>query len=1150
MKCLIKPAFIILLVFGLGLRNSKAQQNMYDFSHLTIDNGLTQNTVSAICKDHHGFIWLGTYSGLNRYDGYKISTFQNNIDDSTSLSNNRILKIFEDSKGRLWIGTDGGGLNLYNEEDKSFIHFKYNEHDSTTISSNTITDIFENKEGYLWIATQYGLNAYQDSSGNFKRFLSDSGENSIPSNFITSIHANSNDHLWISTHGGGICRFDYNTQQFKTYNTSTSPALSDNNVWVVYEDSNQLLWIGMENGALNVFHQNIRVLKRYGTDKEIIKTQGENLVRKIIPGLGDDFWIASDGGGLYQLNHKINFFRSYQHNVAIPGSVGNNAIATLYKGSDDILWIGTVDAGVDRIDLHQKPFYRIQYGFNDDHSISHNNVNAVIEDKEGKLWLGTEFGLNVSDNKMQNFRHFVEKYNDNTTLNNSAVLSLLETKDGEIWVGTYLGGVNIFNKNTKKFRYLTTESPGDVSLNSNFIRTLFQDAEGLIWIGTINGGLSQYNPKNGEMHHFYNPNLVPGGLMGNNVMKIIEDKRHHIYIATYGGGLNVYNKTTQTFTVFKHLDNDYLSISNDQVTTLAFDTDSSLWVGTANGLNCFNMGSGKFTRYYTKNGLPANLIMSILEDGDKHLWISTINGLARMNLKSKEINIYNKSDGLSSNEFNYNAAFCSKSGMMFFGGKNGLNYFNPEKIHAYTREPKIKFTDLYVFNKIVGVNDTILDQVILTQPIYETKSIKLSYRVSLFTLYFSAFQYIGTDQVSYAYRLSPLDTSWINNGSRNFISFHNLPYGKHILEVKATNSNGNWSDQTKSIQIIIQPPLWKTLGFKIILVLIITLIAYLIIQLRIRNIQHKKRELEKLVLEKTADLNDINVILEEKQAELEMQHEEILAQRDLATEQNDQIKRQNLELKVHRENLERLVSERTTELELAKNKAEKADQLKTAFLANMSHEIRTPMNAILGFIEIIDDPGYSSTERKHFKKLIINSGQTLLNLINDIIDIAKIESGQIDVYPENIELNIIFKELHTLYQKKIGERKPQLKIYLDHLEEIRITTDGLRVNQILINLLDNALKFTEEGFLRFGYQAKDNKILCFVKDTGIGIAEDEVLYVFDRFNKVENSKTRVYRGAGLGLAISKNLVQLLGGEIWVESQIGMGSTFYFTLPIK
>lgn len=241
----------------------------------------------------------------------------------------------------------------------------------------------------------------------------------------------------------------------------------------------------------------------------------------------------------------------------------------------------------------------------------------------------------------------------------------------------------------------------------------------------------------------------------------------------------------------------------------------------------------------------------------------------------------------------------------------------------------------------------------------------------------------------------------------------------------------------------------------------------------------------------------------------------------------------------------------------AKLKAEESDQLKSAFLANMSHEIRTPMNAILGFTELLTmpDSAISSEEKQNYIKLIHNSGNNLLHLIDDIIDISKIEAGQLKIIPKECDVNQVLMDIYESYteiKKQKGKENIELSVNLAKTKQNVITlTDPLRLNQIISNLIDNAFKFTDEGFITFGYEIqKSNTLLFYVKDSGIGMDKKKKELVFERFRKIEDDKTKLYRGAGLGLAICKSLIELLGGEIWVESYLGSGSSFYFTIPYK
>jgi signal transduction histidine kinase/ligand-binding sensor domain-containing protein len=1139
------------ILFNLLLISSTCygQNNLYQFIHLNNEDGLSQNSVTSICQDQYGFIWLATFNGLNRYDGYNFHTFLNDDADSTSLSYNDIEVLFNDSKGRLWVGTFGRGINVFNHKSQKFKRYFVNSTDSNSISSNEITDIFENPKGTIWIATQYGLNRYNEGKDNFTRYLHNLEDpTSILSNAITCLHSNNPSHLWIGTEGGGLCKLDIQTNRVTSFTKSQGNTIKDDIIYSLYENTGGKLYIGGDKKALTVYDQNKNTFKYYGYSESELTNQGENLVRTIAPGLGDDLWIGSDGGGLYQLNHTLGYFREYKYNITKKNGVATNSITHLYKDNHDLIWIGLIDHGVDRINLQQKKFYQLNYDQDPKKGLKNNGVTAFMKDSEGIYWIGTDGGLTVSNDNLDSFTHFNERFNDYSTINNNAVVTIKELKNGEIWIGTYLGGVNIYNKKTKKFRYLISEIDNPNSLSHSFVRAIYEYNDSLVWIGTMGGGLNIYNTRTNKFTHHLTAESGHEKIKSDFITSIIDDKAGNIYIALFGGGLIVFNKSSVKFNSFTYNSKNGNSISNDQIISLFIDSDSTLWVGTANGLNAFNTKTKTFTKFFKTNGLSDNFISTIAEDADKNLWIGTTNGITKLNIRNYETKCYYKEDGLQGKEFNLNASYASNDGMLYFGGYNGITYFNPDSIIDHILEPEIQFTELHILGQPIGLGDTVNNRVVLKEPIYKTKKLTLCYKEPIFTLFFSGFLFNSVDKTRYAYRLAGTNSDWIDLGTSNKITFHKFPYGKHNLEIRATNSEGKWSNQTKSILINYKPPFWKTWLFLSFLILILVILLVLLYNWRTRRIKNQRALLEKMVREKTKDLQEINLLLEEKHAEMEIQQELILSQRDLAHDQNLRILKQNEELGMHRKHLENLVDERTKDLIEAKLHAEKADELKSAFLANMSHEIRTPMNAILGFIELLDYEGYSIEQRKYFKKIINDSGHTLLGLIDDIIDIAKIESGQISVNLSSFRLKSIFEDLNLIYTKKAAEEKPEVLLILSSIPEVDMVSDKLRVNQVMINLIDNALKFTEKGTINFGYEIKNHKILCFVKDTGMGISIENQEIVFDRFRKIENKNSKLFRGAGLGLAISKHIIELLGGTIWVESELGVGSTFYFTLP--
>lgn len=400
------------------------------------------------------------------------------------------------------------------------------------------------------------------------------------------------------------------------------------------------------------------------------------------------------------------------------------------------------------------------------------------------------------------------------------------------------------------------------------------------------------------------------------------------------------------------------------------------------------------------------------------------------------------------------------------------------------------------------------------------------------TLEFSALDFDAPERINYYYRLLPNTTEWIPLRNKNFLTFINLNPGKYQLEIRSTNADGLICNNVKSLKIVVKPPLWKETWFIAMEFLFLFLFVYLVVRYRMHRLKRDKDQLELVVESRTR---------------------EIEVQRNVAHKQRDEIARQKMQLEDLAKGLEEKVKDRTRELEKAKVKAEESDRLKSAFLSNMSHEIRTPMNAIIGFSELLLEPSFEEKERIAFAQMIKTNGDTLLNLLSDIIDISMIESGQLKTSSSATNVNELMNVVYTTFSSTaVGNEKANVELILTCPDQkVVLTTDPLRLTQILNNLLGNALKFTEKGYVKLGCQIVSDQWIEFsVEDSGIGIDQEYQQQIFDRFLKIEEDKENLYRGSGLGLTITKNLVELLDGSIGLESEKGKGSRFFFRLPYK
>ncbi|MBI9060545.1 MAG: hypothetical protein JEZ14_01065, partial [Marinilabiliaceae bacterium] len=801
-------------------------------------------------------------------------------------------------------------------------------------------------------------------------------------------------------------------------------------------------------------------------------------------------------------------------------SLPEDFIISLYLDKRNHLWIGSKNKGLWQMSLNAKPF-KHYYHVPGQNSLLGNSVFGLAQDEYDNVWIGTQEGLTHLDLKSNVFTP-VDILKDGSLM---SVWTLYAEKPNSLWIGTS-NGVMKYDIITKKYEVYSYDEDDPTSLSNDEVFAIEKDKLGRLWVGTVYG-LNRYIPEEKRFKR-YPAFGTSRSLSHPTIWSIDKDSKGRLWIST-AEGLNLYNYKTDDFTVIKHRTDDSLSISDSYVNSVYEDHQNRIWVSTRQGISVLNDELEVVRQVHLAQGMASSYVYSLLEHNG-HIWASTNFGLACINTTNFRIENFNVTDGLQANEFNI-AALKLADERLIFGGINGLSVFHSDSITRSDFVPPIYFTGLKLYERDISPRDTTSwHDIVIRSSMINARTLKLSPQEKVITLEFAALDFDAPERINYFYRLLPNTKDWIPLGNKNFLTFINLNPGKYQLEIKSTNADGLICDNVKSLKIEVKPPLWKETWFITMEFLFLFLFVYSIVRYRMHRLKRDKERLESVVESRTR---------------------EIEVQRNVAHKQRDEIARQKVQLEEFAKGLEEKVKDRTRELEKAKVKAEESDRLKSAFLSNMSHEIRTPMNAIIGFSELLLEPSFEEKERIAFAQMIKTNGDTLLNLLSDIIDISMIESGQLKTSQSRTDVNQLMNAVYATFSKtNVIDDKLGVELILDCTDkEIVLNTDPLRLTQILNNLLGNALKFTEQGFVKMGCQViSDQWVEFYVEDSGIGIDLEYQKQIFDRFLKVEEDKDHLYRGSGLGLTITKNLVELLDGTIGLESEKDKGSRFFFRLP--
>lgn len=1067
------------------------------FDHIPTSAGLSHGNVISSLQDSKGFMWFGTRDGLNKYDGYHFTVYKNDPENPNTIAHNTVMDLAEDKSGKIWIATGGAGLDCFDPSTDTFTHYPQQ---ANGLNESYVNCLFIDREGMLWLGTEGGgLNKFDPQTKTFTYYVHDNAlAGSLGDNRVKDILEDSENNFWVATDFGGLDLLNGDRKTFThfRYDEDNKNSISHDRVWTLMEDSKKRLWIGTY-GGMNVFDRMSRQFRRY-----LPLNDGKSLASYVVRTLAEDdignIWIGMENGGISVMDPERETFVNYLHDDIDGASLSDNSVWSILRDAKGNIWVGTFNSGIDFVNrdaLNKFTHYRHT---SSPASLSNNKVLCIFEDSSGRIWVGTDGGgLNLFDPQTGEFKHYLHENGNKNTICGNYVLTVEEDSDHNLWIGTWGAGITVFNPDRNTYKHYPYSPSNVTGIRSPNIWNIYRDKQDNIWISTYSEGVQLYDKKTDKFIRFAHDPSNPSSLSNNTVNMVVEDSKGRIWVGTSGGGINLFDRNTNSFTHFTH-DPNKNSVANDGILSIFEDSKGNIWIGTAIGLSQLDPETQQFTNYYTKDGLPNNTVVGIMEDDRGDLWLSTFNGLSRFTPSKKIFKTFGINDGLQG--FEFKKATCrSRSGQMYVGGVNGFNSFLPGNVQLKQFEPPLVLTKFEIFNRQVPIGSKDGEASPLTKSITETKEIELDHTQSVISFEFASLNYTtDPDKRKYAYLLDGFDHEWNYIGTKRTATYTNLDPGNYVLRIGGLDNEGKWTEKPLEVVIRINPPFWKTWWFRMLSVTGIAGALFVFMRLRINMIESQKSALERQVRERTEML-------------------------DIAIEKERH----------------------------AREEAEQANKAKSTFLATMSHEIRTPMNGVIGMASLLSETELNQ-EQQDYTETIRNSAESLLGVINDILDFSKIESGKMDLEHRDYDLRGCIEEVLDVFASKASTQGLDLIYQLDYDVPAQVVGDSLRLRQVLMNLVGNALKFTHQGeiFIHVYLIRKDREELELgfeVRDTGIGIAEDKLPRLFKAFSQVDSSTTRKYGGTGLGLAISEKLVQLMGGEISVESVLGKGTIFRFTM---
>lgn len=1036
------------------------------------------------------------------------------------LSQNTVASIHQDHNGYLWIGTRNG-LNRY--DGANMITYEFDESDSTSLSNDYIRLVFEDSQNKLWVGTMGGgICLYNEDQDSFERFKVPNMPAYLDEVSVKAFYEDENKNIWFGTEKFGLHFYDKTANRIKVYrkNLDDPFSISSNHITGIQVDDKNNLWISTWGGGLNLFDANSQRFIVYTHDRNKTESLASDVIRKMYKSANGDIWLGTHRG-LDKLQYHESGRYIFQHQPLDPQieQTGTHVVLSILEDDKGQIWVGTENGGLNLINPRKGTSILYTYDPRREFSIQNNSIWSLYQDNTGIIWVGTfNKGIFKIDEQSQKFEHFRHNAHFSNSLSNDAVSCFVEDKYHNVWIGTDGGGLNYWNVKNNTFKAFTTKSK-PYGLTKDAILSLLLDSKGNLWIGTWDGGVNLIRNGSNRIERFTLRHVLNKNQGSENVFSIHEDRQGRIWFSAFRDGLFAYDPADGSFLGFTHDHENPHSLSSDYVRPILEDDEGFLWIGTeGGGLNKMYETNGQISFKRFENdinnpeGISSNTVISLLKDDEGIIWVGTFSGLDRLDTQKEVFTKIGKKQGLP-NEVIYGIQMDDE-GNLWLSSNRGLSKYNPEsgEVQNYNTADGLQGMEFFknssyklsngemLFGGIDGFNRFRPDQIRKNE--YEPN------------VFFSDFK-LSNQSVKVGPE-SPLKKN-IRKTEKIQLNYEQNDFSFEFAVLSFSQTSKNHY----AYQLVNYDKDWQHIGNRREAYYTNVPPGYYVFKVKGTNNDGKwstKEAAVEIVISpawyNTYWAYSLYIIV-------------ITA-----------LLVWGIQTIVNRERLQTQLQMEHMEL----SKMQELDQMKSSFFANISHEFRSPLTLILGPLKAM----YENLEFKNIREqvsMMIRNAESLLNLINQLLELSKLESGKMRLEAGEQDVAKFLKPVIHSFSSFAARKNISYKVSIPR-DEILLFFDREKLEKIVVNLLSNAFKYTPEfGHVEFELINDKDRVTLVVKDDGIGIPEDEMEYIFNRYYRVRDSKNKKSKGTGIGLSLTKELVELHQGEIDLESKENEGSVF-------